>query len=316
MSIQLKIFESQSTDPFINLSIEQQILMNIKSNERVLLFYKNKPSIVLGRFQNPWLECDLNQLIENNVMLVRRQSGGGCVYHDLGNLNFSFIYPEREYHKEQNNKFIINALEDFSIEAYASGRSDLLVDNAGPKKISGSAFKQKKDRSFHHGTLLFNCNLTHLNKLLTRTDIKIENTKSIASNPATVINLCDLNPAINEAGLKNSLINQLENYYEVSAQKFSSVELLEMNYHDELTNWNWLWGETPEFEFEFKNFQVKMRKGILKEVILEGHNLIKSEFKLIPNDIQKEIEQNPDLAEILDYLKRQIERLSVNEQHR
>ena len=93
-------------------------------------------------------ECDIQKLLESDVKLVRRQSGGGTVYHDLGNLNFSFIRPTRDHHKEINNQILIKALEKNNIMAYSSGRSDILVNHNGPKKISGAAFKQKKDRSF------------------------------------------------------------------------------------------------------------------------------------------------------------------------
>jgi lipoate-protein ligase A len=97
MNLFPKLFLSTFDDPYINLSIENQLLLNIRPDERILFLYNNQESVVLGRFQNPWLECNLKKISERKINLVRRQSGGGCVYHDKGNLNFSFLYPEKEH---------------------------------------------------------------------------------------------------------------------------------------------------------------------------------------------------------------------------
>ena len=108
MSFKLKLFISPWRDPFRNLAFEDQLLKNIRPSEKYLLVYQNDPCVVMGRFQNPWREVNL-EFLENNqshLKLVRRQSGGGCVYHDLGNMCFSFIHPSRDHHKDDNNKII------------------------------------------------------------------------------------------------------------------------------------------------------------------------------------------------------------------
>lgn len=312
MSISLKIIQSESYDPYMNLSIENEILMNLKADERVIFLYKNKPSIVMGRFQNPWLECNLEALIDNKVQLVRRQSGGGCVYHDLGNLNFSFFYPDRDYQKDQNNSFIIETLKAFGLNAYASGRSDLLIDHNGDKKFSGSAFKQKKDRSFHHGTLLFKSSLDDLNSLLKNSRLSIEKTKSIKSNPAHVINLTQLNSELNEQTFMNQLEYTLSQYYDAQAinSKISAPE--DNNYLAEIKNWSWLWGETPEFSFTFKNLKCVMRKAILIEVKNNLGESILENFKLSLENLVNRSNNSTDdeLEELLNYFEYQIKKLT------
>ena len=118
----------------------------------------------MGKFQNPFLECNLHYLRAHKIPLFRRESGGGCVYHDLGNLNFCFIYPERDHNKDKNLHFLKSAFKELGHEIEIGSRGELTYLG---KKFSGSAFKQKKDRAYHHGTLLFKSNLEHLERSLT-----------------------------------------------------------------------------------------------------------------------------------------------------
>lgn len=248
----LKVYNSNSLDPFLNLAIENQLLKEVLPGEKIIFFYTNNPSVVMGRFQNPWVECKVGKMYQNNVQLVRRQSGGGCVYHDLGNLNFSFIQATREHLKDQNNEIIINALKKFSLNAFASGRSDLLIfENNKNYKFSGSAFKQKKDRSFHHGTLLIDANLNKLNDYLFAKEKKIE-AKGIKSVRSEVINLSNLNPNISRNDLIKAISKSCEDYYEI--KKFDELNVDHLLNHDEVLNyknqlidWQWLYGETPSF---------------------------------------------------------------------
>ena len=244
----------------MNLAFEDQLLKSIEADEKILLLYQNAPCIVLGRFQNPWREVNLKELAQ--VQLVRRQSGGGCVYHDLGNMCFSFIHGARDHAKDDNNAIILNALESLGIKAKASNRSDLILEDG--RKFSGSAFKQKKDRSFHHGTLLMNSNLEHLNKLLDSPLKKLEG-KGIHSNRAVVVNLCELNDKIHFQKLGAYLMESFENFY---GQKvvLGKNEFYNDEYLSELQNWEWIYGETPEFFANTSDFKLTVKKAILKEL--------------------------------------------------
>ena len=127
--------------------------------DHVLYLWRNDQTVVVGRSQNPWLECDLNAMRRDHIYLARRQSGGGAVFQDMGNTNFTLISKKDLYDKKANTQIILNALKQFKIVASASGRNDIVVQlDDGARKISGSAYKEKMDRAFHHGTLLINTN--------------------------------------------------------------------------------------------------------------------------------------------------------------
>ncbi|MAZ47998.1 MAG: hypothetical protein CME65_05510 [Halobacteriovoraceae bacterium] len=264
MSFKLKLFISPWRDPFRNLAFEDQLLKTIRPSEKYLLVYQNDPCVVMGRFQNPWREVNL-EFLENNqshLKLVRRQSGGGCVYHDLGNMCFSFIHPSRDHHKDDNNKIILNALEDLGIKAKASNRSDLILEDE--RKFSGSAFKQKKDRSFHHGTLLMNSDLSLLNDIL-NSPLKSLEGKGTLSNPSKVVNLAELNPSLQFQKLGGFLTSSFENFYgkkvELGKNDFNNKE-----YEDSLREEEWIFGETPEFQVSTPDFNLKIKKARLVEV--------------------------------------------------
>lgn len=264
MSFDLQLFISPWRNPFRNLAFEDDLLMRITPEEKYLLVYQNDPCVVLGRFQNPWREINL-AFLENEaseLKLVRRQSGGGCVYHDLGNMCFSFIHGSRDHHKDENNQIILNALENLGIKAQASNRSDLVIDDG--RKFSGSAFKQKKDRSFHHGTLLMNSDLSLLNSILDSPLKNLEG-KGTLSNPSKVVNLAELNPSIQFQKLGGFLNQSFEEYYggksSLGKNNFENSE-----YEEFLESQEWIFGETPEFSVVTEDFELKIKKAILTEI--------------------------------------------------
>ncbi len=289
--LELKIFSSNSVDPFYNLAVENQLLMQIKPHEKYLFLYQNAPSIIMGRFQNPWVECDLAAIKQDGIHLVRRQSGGGTVYHDLGNLNFCFIHGHRDHHKDQNNQIVLDALSELDICAHTSGRSDLIIDHQGIKKFSGAAFKQKKDSSFHHGTLLINSDLDKLNNYLKSSKRDIES-KAIKSNPATVINLSLLNGIADIASYRKAISKSFLNFY---SDKYSdstdiAIEVMDQTYMNSLMHANWIYGETPEFKFSVANtdldMQIKVKKGTIIELSLVSESIDIQLLNLIATALQ------------------------------
>lgn len=290
MSLKSKIIIviSDSYDPYQNLAIENDLLLSLGPKEKILFFYINRPSVVLGRFQNPWVECDLEKLKSADVALVRRQSGGGCVYHDEGNLNWSFIDSQRELAKADHNIILMRALASFGIQAITSERTDILV-NVEEKtyKISGSAFKQKRDRSFHHGTFLVNCDLSVLGPIL---KVKNENifSKATASNPNSVVNLQKLNANISTQALIEAISFQFENYYQLQAEVIkvntfkNKREIIE--YAANLQEFDWLYAQTPKFTYEFSEngyeFSLEIVKGIFQEITITGGDIHPSALNL------------------------------------
>lgn len=269
----LHLVVSEQTDPFYNLALENQLLLSVAPAQKILFFYQNKPCVVMGRFQNPWLEVNIEQLQQRKITLVRRQSGGGSVYHDLGNLCFSFIQGKRDFERALNNQFITKALNHLGIPAFANERSDLVVNQAGEKKFSGCAFKQKKDRSFHHGTLLIDSDLSVLNRVLKSKHDEIQS-KSIKSKPATVINLKALNSAINKPEIIHAIQDQMESHYQRPVKSLK-VALNDPTYLNELQSWQWLWGETPLFEFSRSwadhHIEMQAHKGIITKFNLDSY---------------------------------------------
>ena len=176
------------TDPHVNLALEEYVLRHRFPGEECILFYINRPSIIIGRNQNTIEEIEPDLVEARGVHVVRRISGGGAVYHDLGNLNFSFLAPyafDRFYRYEHFTRPVIEALRDMGVPAELSGRNDIL---AGGRKISGNAQFTSGDRMFSHGTLLLDSDLDFISTVLTPKPGKIESKghKSVRSRVANI----------------------------------------------------------------------------------------------------------------------------------
>ena len=257
---------SKSTNPFLNLLYEDKLLRNDEKNKDILFLYINEPSVVFGRFQNPWVEFNVPEAINNKVNIVRRQSGGGTVYHDLGNLNFSFITNSKDINKKQNLEYICNQLKPLGLSIEINSRFDLILDN---HKVSGSAFKQTKDGSFHHGTLLVESNLSDLSDILTAKDKKIE-TKSIPSVRSKVMNLSDKNRLINIKSVADSILGD---QFETVLENNDSVED-----QCKYSNHSWVFHETPKFtqmlSFHEESYNLSVKKSIIEEVSPSSNQLL------------------------------------------
>ena len=178
------------TDPRINLAIEEYALKNLDINETYLLFYINKPSIIIGKNQNTIEEINQDYVEQNDITVVRRLSGGGAVYHDLGNLNFSFITKDDGDSFHNFKKFtepVVKALGKLGIQAELSGRNDIVAEG---RKISGNAMFSTRGRMFSHGTLLFDSEMEHIVSALKVKKDKIES-KGIKSIRSRVGNIAD-----------------------------------------------------------------------------------------------------------------------------
>ena len=163
----LRLLLSDSHDPLFNLAVEECIFRQMDPGQRVLFLWRNANTVVIGRAQNPWKECNTRRMEEDGVTLARRSSGGGAVFHDLGNSCFTFMAGKPGYDKSVSTAIVLDALRRLGVEAFASGRNDLLVATPdGDRKVSGSAYRETQDRGFHHGTLLLDADLGHLTNYL------------------------------------------------------------------------------------------------------------------------------------------------------
>ncbi len=249
----VRVLLSPSHDIWFNLAIENWLFSTLPADSHLLLLYRNNDAIVMGRSQNPWLECDTRKIRQDKVKLARRQSGGGTVFHDLGNLCFSFMSSKAAYNKDNNFAIIINALKHFKVSAYKSLRNDLLIDHSGKiYKISGNAFREKQDRAFHHGTLLINTDLQRLSDYLYVDSDNITG-KGVKSVRSSVINLQEINHHIDYPILCEVLAKEFFAFYGEEGQ----VELLAedslqgiiaiQEYVAMQQGWQWQYGKTFAF---------------------------------------------------------------------
>ena len=254
----MKILVSRSTNPYFHLAVEDWLLRQYDGAWPIWFLYQNHPCVVVGRFQNPWKECDLGWLHERALPLVRRPSGGGTVWHDLGNVNFCCVRPLKGFLKDQALQELQTRLQSFGVTVEINARHDLVVrqPDGSTRKVSGSAYKQTKDRALHHGTLLLNAGLDDLERSL-NSPARLTSTKSIASVRSQVMNLGELNPALTpEAWLQAW---QATEAVSEGDPRFTVAPWQE---------WQWQMGETPLFEWEFTvdGHQLKLssHKGMVR----------------------------------------------------
>lgn len=182
-------FFSTSNDPYFNIALEEYLFLNQKYKDNLIFIWINNPSVFIGKNQNPYQEINMEMLESQKIPLLRRISGGGTVYHDLGNINFSFIEKNislQEINFLKHTVFLQNLLKSFGLNPTITTRKDLFIDN---KKISGSAQCIKSTNSLYHSTLLFNSDLSNLKNLLLNKNII--QSKATLSKPNKVCNISD-----------------------------------------------------------------------------------------------------------------------------
>ncbi|MBY0515529.1 MAG: hypothetical protein K2P81_01380 [Bacteriovoracaceae bacterium] len=257
----MNLYTSQERNPFFHLAVEDWLLRH--SEGESIFLYQNAPSVVLGRFQNPWLECDLSWMKKNAITLVRRPSGGGTVWHDEGNVNFCWVGALQGFKKTNFLETVQSKLRSLGVSVEINARHDLVVPQAdgSTRKVSGSAFKQTKDRSLHHGTLLINGDLTRLNRAL-QSPHSLTETRSIPSVRSIVSNLSQLTPA-----------QWIESWGSSETVKSSDQRFETQKWSD----WQWVMGETPLFRWSFKiqeeEIHLSAHKGLIQELAWPQRNL-------------------------------------------
>lgn len=201
-----KIVISQSTSPYKNLAIEKYLTAHLGEDEVILFLWKNSDTVVIGRNQNCWRECRVSEILANGGRIARRLSGGGAVYHDGGNLNFSFIYPDGKWSTEKGLSVIADACRDYGIEATVSGRNDILTGGA---KFSGNAFFSLtgdggQKNHCHHGCILISTDTARMELFLNVSKEKLES-KGVRSVRSRVVNLGSLAEGLTPELLSASL---------------------------------------------------------------------------------------------------------------
>lgn len=249
------------------LALENLLLEDPAGEEGVLFCWSGERSVVMGKNQNPWKECNLDFIRSRSCKLARRVSGGGAVYHDPGNLNISWILPREEYRAEKIHGLLLRSLSTVGIEADMGTGGSLTVDG---KKISGSAFCYRKDRVLHHGTLLLDADLGELRSALSPSRFRLK-THAVASLPAPVVNLKQLKPEVKKAQIQESLFMEAETCF--GALKRVENLLPEERVDAEAARLGadeWIWDMTPGFYSQIslpgdKTLHFRVHKGKLQE---------------------------------------------------
>ncbi|MCJ8013608.1 lipoate--protein ligase [Paenibacillus sp. KQZ6P-2] len=265
-----RIVVSEEHDPYYNLALEEDLLKNVRQDEVILYLWQNEKTVVIGRNQNPYLECDVSELTARGIHLARRISGGGAVYHDLGNLNFTFIYNESNKNLEKQLNVIKKAVETFGVAVELSGRNDLTIQG---QKFSGHAFYAESGNEFHHGTLMVDVELSQLAKVLKPSKLKME-AKGITSVKSRVVNLKKLNPSFSV----DKLIELLTIYFtEAYGETCKPLIYNSKNYTPtNLNKYNdpkWIYGESPKYDVILER---KTSLGIIQVLLNVENGLIKT----------------------------------------
>lgn len=248
----ISYIESNTVNPYFNLALEEDLFCSCAEDQAILYLWSNSNTVVIGKNQNVWKECNVTKIDEDAVVIVRRMSGGGAVYHDTCNLNFTFICHRDNYDVDKQLSVIIDALGAFGVTAEKSGRNDILADG---KKISGNAFYQRGDKCYHHGTLMVDVDIEKLSKYLTVSKAKLIS-KGVESVKSRVTNLAELQPLINISDLKRQLKESYEKIYEKKAEIMfpGDRDICHMaELMDKYTSWEWNFGKKMDFQYELTN---------------------------------------------------------------
>lgn len=274
------IIDSPSHNAYFNIALEEFLLYKYPT-EDIFLLYVNAPSIIVGKFQNTLAEINLDYVREKEIKVVRRMSGGGAVYHDLGNLNFSFhtLLEGNDFMDfSQFTAPILKLLNDRNVPAKLEGRNDLLIEG---KKFSGNAKLAKNSKMIQHGTILFNSDMSILDEVLKINPLKYID-KAIKSNRSRVTNLIDYLPSdMSTEDLKKILIDEIVKantnsiLYELSTEDLKEVEYLIRNKYE---TWDWNFGSSPNYNYKnakkipagFIEIHLNVEKGIIQEAKIFG----------------------------------------------
>ena len=276
----LATYESGSLDPFLNLAMEQHLLETVASGCCLLYLWQNENTVVIGRNQNPWAECRVSLLEEEGGHLARRLSGGGAVFHDLGNLNFTFLVPTTDYDLAKQQRVLLEACRSFGIPAALSGRNDLTAEG---RKFSGNAFYHNGHRSYHHGTLLVDVDGAKLARYLTPSKAKLE-TKGVPSVRSRVVNLRELCPGITVDGLKQALMTAFEEVYGRKSTPCVFTEADEKRVSElrqQYASWAWRFGQKLPFTCRVEGrfpwggveIQLQVNEGVIRRAAVYSDDM-------------------------------------------
>lgn len=273
MISKLSYIITENTEPYKNLALEQYLTFHAKEGECILYLWQNRHTVVIGKNQNCWKECKVNYLEEDDGYLVRRMSGGGAVFHDLGNLNFTFCVRKEDYDISRQLDVICRAVESLGLHAEKTGRNDITIDG---RKFSGNAFYESSGFCYHHGTILLNVNKADMSKYLNVSKEKLAS-KSVDSVKSRVANLSEFCPGITVARMEDELIRAFAEVYKAPIAPFPKerLDMAEIEENEKVfSSWEWKYGRRIPFEFEMSkrftwgdiDLQIAVNEGRITEI--------------------------------------------------
>lgn len=309
-----RLLISDSTNPLFNLAVEDAIFRSMDPAQKVLFLWRNDNTVVIGRGQNPWKECNTKKMEEDGITLARRSSGGGAVFHDLGNTNFTFMAGKPEYDKSISTNIILAALAKLGIQAEASGRNDLIVKVGEEiRKISGSAYRETPDRGFHHGTLLIDVDFTKLGNYLNPDPKKLK-AKGISSVRSRVANLQEFDATLDHEKICQAI-------QEIFFEKFGEVKTIEFiseNHppnipgfaaqYEKQQSWEWNFGQALQFSHELSErfpwggVEIHLdivRGGLIEQAKIFTDSLLVDPFEDLAEALKQVHYRDVDLKPIL-----------------
>ena len=268
----LKVYISDSFDVYENLAAEKLLFDSVENDCVILYLWQNENTVVIGRNQNPWNECNLRLLEDEGGHLARRLSGGGCVFHDKGNLNFTFICCNENYDVTKQLRVIQKACSLSGIETQISGRNDILAEG---RKFSGNAFYTSQGKSYHHGTILIDTDFDKIKRYLTPSEKKLS-AKGVKSVQSRVINLTELCSELTCQKMKEYMISSFENIYGAKSSR-ANIEPGEIKpLRDMYSSPDYLYKKTPPFSLTLKDrfswgeieINLEVKDGIITNALI------------------------------------------------
>lgn len=289
--VKSKVLITDTKDPWWNLAVEEYILYSLEKDEYILYLWQNQNTVVIGKNQNAWRECKTDVLEKEGGKIARRLSGGGAVFHDLGNLNFTFLVNRKNYDLEKQVRVIQRAVTKAGIDCEMSGRNDVITKDG--RKFSGNAFCFKKDNAYHHGTIMVSVDMDKLTRYLQVSGEKLKS-KGVQSVQSRVVNLTEFNPDLTIEKMIGYMTEAFEEIYETKAERLYNTDGMDREKLNELyqkySSWEWRYGESPKFDIELSQrfswggvtIGMQLENGIIRKTTVYSDAMDEEFIGLLP----------------------------------